>query len=71
MATTKYKTNIKCASCIAKVTPYLDKAIGIGKWEVDITDPSRVLTVSEPSSEKEINEVLRNVGYQVEKIQGG
>jgi hypothetical protein len=53
------------------VTPYLDKAIGIGKWEVDITDPSRVLTVSEPSSEKEINEVLRNVGYQVEKIQGG
>jgi copper chaperone CopZ len=68
MDTTKYKTNIKCASCIAKVTPFLDKAIGAGNWEVDISNPSKVLTVSEPSSAKEINEVLRNVGYHVERI---
>ena len=68
MDTTKYKTNIKCAACIAKVTPYLDEVVGPQKWEVDITNPSKIMTVTGNSSEDSINEALKKVGYHVERI---
>ena len=45
METKKFKTNIKCTGCVATVTPFLDEAVGERQWEVDLTDPSRILTV--------------------------
>ena len=45
MKTLKFKTNIKCSGCVAKVTPYLNEALGEKTWEVDYNNPSKVLTV--------------------------
>jgi len=65
----KFKTNINCGGCIAKVTPSLNQTEGIEKWEVDITNPQKILTV-ETSTLKvdDIIQVLKKVGYNAEKL---
>jgi copper chaperone len=68
METTKFKTNIKCDACIAKVTPALNEAVGAGHWQVDISNPSKVLTIEGDGDEKKIKEALEKVGYKAEKI---
>ena len=45
METLKFKTNIKCTGCVAKVTPLLNNESEIEKWEVDIFNPEKILTV--------------------------
>jgi hypothetical protein len=42
---TKFKTNIKCDGCIAKVTPALNETVGQGNWNVDLQNPNKVLTI--------------------------
>ncbi|MCW5910829.1 MAG: cation transporter [Cyclobacteriaceae bacterium] len=65
----KYKTNIKCAACVAKVTPALNETVGESKWQVDLTDPSRVLTVAvDEDKTGRIAEALQEVGYKAERL---
>ena len=68
METTKFKTNIKCDACVAKVTPYLDESVGADQWQVDLNDPQRILTVTgQPDAEK-VKDALKNAGYKAEKL---
>lgn len=46
MKTLKFKTNIQCSNCLAKVTPKLNEQSDIQSWEVDLQDPERTLTVN-------------------------
>ena len=67
--TLKFKTNIKCMGCVAKVTPELDKQTFIANWNVDVASPDKILTV-EASTDKE-NEIIKSVeqaGFKIEKI---
>ena len=41
----QFKTTIKCSGCVSKVTPFLNDVLGEDNWEVDYSDPSKVLTV--------------------------
>jgi copper chaperone CopZ len=66
MEATKFKTNIKCSACVEKVTPYLDEVVGEGNWEVDLTNPSRTLSIAEDVSEAKINDALQKAGYKAE-----
>ena len=68
MESLKFKTNIKCSGCIAKVTPHLDEAVGDGKWEVDLTDPSKVLTVAHETDVAKVKGAVERAGYRAEKI---
>ena len=69
METKKFKTNIMCGSCIAKVTPILNETFGENNWQVDIKDPKKILTVSADNvDEKEMNKSLGKVGYKVEEL---
>ena len=68
METNKFKTTIKCSGCLAKVTPYLNEALGEDNWEVDINDPSKVLTVVGEQKEGIIVEAVEKAGYKAEKI---
>lgn len=63
----KLKTNIKCAACVAKVTPYLDNAVGKDAWEVDISNPNKVLTIKEEVDAELVKEALRQAGYKGEE----
>lgn len=69
MTTLKFKTNLQCNNCVAKVTAILDKLVGSDNWSVDVTDPSKILTVkTENLSPNEIVEALKSFGYQAEKL---
>ena len=63
----KFKTNIKCGGCIAAVTPFLNKVKGIEKWEVDTTNPDKVLTVTgETITAESIETAIKQAGYTIE-----
>ena len=68
METLKFKTNVKCDACVAKITPHLNKVEGLETWEVDLKDPERTLTatVSNGGGEQ-IKKALSEAGYQAEK----
>lgn len=65
----QFKTNIKCGGCIEKVTPYLDANNEIKKWEVDIKNSDKILTVeTDHLSSEIIAEIVRHAGYKAEKL---
>ena len=46
MEAVKFNTNIKCAGCIAKVTPFLNQVEEIEDWRVDTNNPDKILTIN-------------------------
>lgn len=72
MKTVKFKTNIKCEACVAKVKPHLDAAENVENWEVDLKDPDRTLTVTLKSDQiEEVIEAVDQAGFQASKQQSG
>jgi copper chaperone len=68
METLKFKTNINCGGCIAKVTPFLNKEEGIEKWEVDINNPEKTLTVEVCDiGASEVIEAVKKAGFKIEE----
>ena len=65
METIKFKTNIKCAGCIAKNTPFLNEAVGEDNWEVDVQSPDKILTVvtEEKIASDLVIKAVNNAGY--------
>jgi copper chaperone len=68
MESIKFKTDIKCMGCVAQVAPHLNETIGQENWEMDITNPSKILTVRGESNENRIKEALQKAGFKAEKI---
>jgi copper chaperone len=69
METLKFKTNVNCGGCVATVTPHLNQIQGIGKWNVDTSNPLKVLTVeSSGFAPDKIIEKLKEAGYKAELI---
>ena len=70
MNTLKFKTNIKCSGCVATSTPYLNETAGEKNWEVNTSDPNKILTVSAPEEidEKKIISAVEAAGFKAERI---
>jgi copper chaperone len=67
--TIRFKTNIKCGGCISQVSPSLNEADGISKWEVDTAHQDKILTVhSDGISVGEITKMVRKSGFSAEFI---
>lgn len=65
----KFKTNINCNGCIAKVTPSLNQVQGILNWNVDITNPLKILTIDTSNlNESDIVRIINDAGYKAEKL---
>lgn len=72
MKTFKFKTNLKCNNCVAKVKSQLDEAEEIFTWSIDLKSPDRILTV-EANDEGVIpvvQKILINAGYRSELCPG-
>jgi len=72
MKTFKFKTNLKCNNCVAKVKIQLDEATEIQNWTVDLKSPDRILTV-EADHEKTVElvkQILADAGYRAEVCPG-
>ena len=69
MESIKFKTDIKCMGCVAKVTPSLNTAAGVNKWSVDVNDPAKILTISNDKvSEGDVLEAIKKAGFKAERI---
>lgn len=69
METLKFKTNINCGGCIAKVTPSLNETIGQNNWQVDTQNPNKVLTVSGTQvSKDEVIKAVKTAGFKAEEV---
>ena len=64
----EFKTNINCGSCVAKVTPYLEKAESVEQWKVDTDNKEKVLTVEgDKIDEKQVVQAVQDAGFKIEK----
>lgn len=68
METIKFKTTIKCAGCVANVTPFLNEALGENKWEVDYNNPAKVLTVVGEDDKAKVIQAVEKAGYKAEAL---
>ncbi len=69
MKTLKFKTDIKCSGCLARVTPHLNNVTGIESWKVDILTPEKTLTVESNAIESsEIIETINKAGFKAQEI---
>lgn len=69
MKTQKFKTNIKCSSCVATVKPYLNETLGEGHWQVDVQSPDKILTAeTDTVTLADIRQSLERAGYKAEPI---
>lgn len=69
MRTLRFKTNINCSNCVAKVTPFLDKKEGISSWKVDTDNSDKILTVeTEDLEEVDIIKTLKRTGFEAEAL---
>ena len=67
----KFKTNINCMGCIAKFTPYIQDQEGVESWEVDTTNPDKILTVTGDISPEEVEAMVKQAGFEVKEIIAG
>lgn len=63
--TRRFKTNLRCGSCVAAVKPHLDQAPNVTHWHVDFDSPDNTLTVNADAPEEAVRAALAKGGYQV------
>jgi len=67
MKTLQFKTNINCGSCIKAVTPTLNQEAGAGNWQVDTTNPDKILTISSDQlTAAQVVEVVEKAGFKIQ-----
>jgi len=65
----KFKTNINCSNCVAKVTPFLDKKVGKDSWSVDTESEDKILTVDNNElTAEEIVKTIKRTGFEANPI---
>ena len=66
MPTLQYKTNLKCQSCVNKLTPYLDADPDIASWSVDTSKPDKMLSVKTTSLKRaDIQKHVEDAGFKL------
>ncbi|WP_129594575.1 heavy-metal-associated domain-containing protein [Seramator thermalis] len=71
MKTLRFKTNINCSNCLAKVTPSLNQKEGIASWNVDLDSPDKILTVeTESLMPEDIVKTVKRVGFEATEMNG-
>jgi copper chaperone len=69
MPTLQFKTSINCANCLRAVTPFLNAEASVEKWQVDTTDPAKILTVEGENPIPElIMKAVAQAGFDIEPL---
>jgi copper chaperone CopZ len=65
----KFKSNINCQNCVAKVKNTLDGLVGENAWKVDTENPAKILEVSNNAiAPSEVVNKLKRIGFIAEEI---
>lgn len=69
MSTYKFKTSINCQNCVNLVKVYMEEVPNLGKWEVETTDPNKILTVQgEGLNADDVKAKVAEAGFTIEEI---
>ena len=72
MKTLHFQTTLKCAGCVAAVTPKLEGISGLNKWQalVDKPEPDYNFIADVDSDEvsKDIMDAFQKAGYEARQI---
>ena len=68
MKTSQFKTNAKCGGCVAKIAASLAQAVSRDQWNIDLTSPDRILTITSELSDDEIVGLITAAGFKAEKM---
>ena len=68
MKTSKIKTSAKCGGCVAKIGEMLDKVVARDQWNIDLSTPDRVLTITSDLSDDRVIELVKEAGFKAEKL---
>jgi copper chaperone CopZ len=61
----RFKTNLRCGSCVAAVKPHLDGVPGVDQWGIELASPDKTLTVDEDAAAETIHAALARVGCRI------
>lgn len=64
----QFKTNINCGNCIRTVSGFLNDVKGIDQWQVDTTNPDKILTVEGDVSAETVQEAVEEAGFDAELV---
>ena len=64
----KFKSNINCVNCEAKVKKVIDQQPAIKSWSVDLNHPDRILTVESDLTPEEVSKTVLKAGFKAESI---
>lgn len=68
MKTLQFKTNINCGNCLRAVTPTLNDEKAIENWQVDTTNPDKILTVSGDVTADQVVALVEEAGFEAQPI---
>jgi copper chaperone len=69
METLKFKTNIKCGGCIAKITPAFTDEKRILTWSVDTSSPDRILNMeTQDLKTEDVIQLIKKAGFEAEPL---
>ena len=68
MKTSTFKTNAKCGGCVAKIETSLNTAVARNQWNIDLSTPDRILTITSDLSDEEVVRLVTAAGLKAEKI---
>ncbi len=66
MSVHRYRTDLHCGACVARVRPLLDAAPDVARWDADTNGPQAVLTVEGTGiTAARVADLIRPAGYHV------
>ena len=68
MKTSTFKTNANCGGCVAKIETSLNTAVARNQWNIDLSTPDRILTITSDLSDEEVVRLVTAAGFKAEKI---
>ena len=68
MKTSTFKTNAKCGGRVAKIETSLNTAVARNQWNIDLSTPDRILTITSDLSDEEVVRLVTAAGFKAEKI---
>jgi copper chaperone len=64
-----FKTTMKCAGCVAAVTPGLDALKEVHSWKADVSGAEKTLSVeAEETAVPQVIAALDKAGFKAERI---
>jgi copper chaperone len=68
MSTQRFKTTINCANCVRAITPVLNAEPAITAWQVDTTNPDKLLTVTSELPAAQVVALVEEAGFEAQAV---